>query len=52
MEVGDLSLLPAAFVRTRHEPDKTALLAALKAGRTIPGAILAQGEEILTVRTN
>jgi len=50
VEVSDASLLPGAFVRTKHEPDKAALLAALKAGQTIPGAILAQGDETLTVK--
>ncbi len=50
VEVSDATCLPAAYVRTKHEPDKAALLAALKAGETIPGAALAQGEETLTVR--
>jgi hypothetical protein len=50
VEVADASLLPGAFVRTKHEPDKAALLAALKAGQTIPGAALAQGDETLTVK--
>jgi len=50
VEVSDASLLPTAFVRTKQEPDKAALLAALKAGQTIPGAILAQGDETLTVK--
>ena len=36
VEVTAAALLPAAFVRTKHEPDKAALLAALKAGQTIP----------------
>ncbi|MBV9748463.1 MAG: hypothetical protein JO157_06600 [Acetobacteraceae bacterium] len=49
-EGGDVALLPAAFVRTKHEPDRAALLAALKAGQTIPGAVLAPGDETLTVR--
>ena len=50
VEVADAALLPAAYVRTRTEPDKAALLAALKAGEAIPGAALAQGEETLAVR--
>ena len=51
VEVADPALLPPAYVRTRQEPDKPALLAALKAGETIPGAVLARGDETLTVRT-
>ena len=51
VEVTNVSLLPAAYVRTKQEPDKAALLAALKADQTIPGAELVQGEETLTVRT-
>ena len=50
VEVADASLLPAPYVRTRTEPDKAALLAALRAGETIPGAVLAQGDETLTVK--
>ena len=50
VEVADAALLPAAYVRTRTEPDKAALLAALKAGEAIPGAALAQGEETLAVK--
>lgn len=51
LEVADPALLPDPFVRTRREPDKAALLAALKAGEAIPGAVLARGDETLTVRT-
>ena len=50
VEVADAALLPPAYVRTRQEPDKAALLAALKAGQAIPGAVLAQGDETLTVK--
>ena len=50
VEVSNLSLLPPAYVRTKQEADKAALLAPLKAGQTIPGAELVQGEETLTVR--
>ena len=50
VEVADPALLPPAFVRTRREPDKAALLAALKAGDAIPGAVLARGDETLTVK--
>ena len=50
-EVSDLALLPERFVRLKREPDKAPLLAALKAGEAVPGAVLARGEETLTVRT-
>ena len=50
VEVADPALLPPAYVRTRQEPDKAALLAALKAGQAIPGAALARGDETLTVK--
>ena len=50
VEVADPVLLPDPYVRTRREPDKAALLAALKAGAAIPGAVLARGDETLTVK--
>ena len=50
VEVADPGLLPASYVRTKREPDKAALLAALKAGEEIPGAVLARGDETLTVK--
>ena len=50
VEVADPALLPEPYVRIRREPDKTALLAALKAGEAVPGAVLARGEETLSVR--
>ena len=49
-EVSDLNLLPERFVRLKREPDKAPLLAALKAGEAIPGAVLARGDETLTVK--
>ena len=51
VEIGRIDLLPERYVRIRREPDKAALLAALKAGEAIPEATLARGEETLTVRT-
>ena len=50
VEVADPALLPDPYVRTKREPDKAALLAALRAGETIPGAVLARGDETLTVK--
>lgn len=50
VEVADPGLLPDPYVRTKREPDKAALLAALKAGEAIPGAVLARGDETLTVK--
>ncbi len=50
VEVADAGLLPEPYVRTKREPDKPALLAALKAGESIPGAALARGDETLTVK--
>ncbi len=50
VEVADPALLPDLYVRTRREPDKAALLAALKAGEAIPGAVLARSDETLTVK--
>lgn len=40
VEVTDVTLLPADYVRTKIEPDKVALAADLKAGQAIPGAYL------------
>lgn len=49
VEVTDESALPAEYVRVTTAPDKTALMAALKAGE-VPGARLVPGEPGLTVR--
>ncbi len=49
-EISDIDLLPERFVRTKREPDKAPLLAALKAGEAIPGAALARGDETLAVK--
>lgn len=49
VEIHDPALLPAAYVRTKSEPDKAALSTDLKAGKAIPGAALVQGDETLTV---
>ena len=49
-EVSSLDLLPERYVRLKREPDKAPLLAALKAGEDVSGAVLVRGEEILTVK--
>lgn len=45
----DESLLPKEFVRTKTEPDKLAIKAALASG-TVPGAIMSNGSETLQVK--
>ena len=41
---------PQGYARTRIEPDKTAIKAALEAGETMPGASLVTGKPIVQVR--
>lgn len=43
--------LPEQYVRVKREADKRGILEALKAGETILGASLANGEPCLSVRT-
>ncbi|HET8636404.1 MAG TPA: siphovirus Gp157 family protein [Acidobacteriaceae bacterium] len=47
----DDSALPDRFIRVKREPDKSALLAALKSGEDIPGATLSNGSPSLQLRT-
>lgn len=49
--ITDEAAIPDQFVRTKREPDKAALLAALKVGYEIPGAVLANGIDTLQLRT-
>ena len=42
--------LPKAFVKVIKTPDKTAIKAALDAGRKVKGAAIKTGEDVLTVR--
>ena len=49
--VVDEAALPSAFIRTRTEPDKTAIAAALKAGETVAGAELGNGGRGISIRT-
>jgi hypothetical protein len=48
--ITDEDLLPAAFVRTKTEPDKTLIAAALKAGQAVPGADLTNATPSLMVK--
>lgn len=50
VEVTDESALPADYVRVSTAPDKTAIMAAFKAGQIVPGAELKPGEPGLSVR--
>lgn len=47
----DEAALPDQFIRTRREPDKTALLQAMKAGEAVTGATLSNSLPSLQVRT-
>lgn len=42
---------PQGYARTRIEPDKAAIKAALEQGETMPGASLVTGQPIIQVRT-
>lgn len=50
--ITDETALPPAMVRTRTEPDKLLIAAALKAGGEVPGAAMSNSGETLAVRTN
>lgn len=47
----DPAILPDALVRIKREPDKTAILAALKGGEIVPGCTLGNGSPSLMVKT-
>lgn len=49
--VTDETALPEQFIRTRREPDKAALMVALKGGAEVPGAVLNNGLPSLQLRT-
>lgn len=51
VEITDEAELPQGFVKIVRQPDKTAIGAALKAGETVPGAVLRAGDVSLTIRT-
>jgi hypothetical protein len=50
--ITDLALIPPTLMRQADPtPDKAAIAKALKAGGTVPGAELRNGQPILTIRT-
>lgn len=51
VEITDAEALPQGFFKTERKPLSKEILAALKAGQTIPGAELRIGEAGLTMRT-
>lgn len=50
VEITDEAKLPKAYVKVATTPDKTAIKAALDAGKTVKGAQMKTGEETLSVR--
>jgi phage host-nuclease inhibitor protein Gam len=48
--ISDENMLPDGYMRIKKEPDKAAILEALKAGQAVPGAVLSNGGRTLTVR--
>jgi hypothetical protein len=48
--VTDEASLPPAFVRTKTEPDKTAIKRELTRGGDVPGALLSNGDDYLEIR--
>jgi hypothetical protein len=51
VRVTDETALPAEFLRTRTEPDKTAIKAAIEAGQIVPGAETSNGLPTIQIRT-
>lgn len=51
VKILDDELVPESFMRIKKEPDKTAILDALKAGKIVSGASLSNGTPSLTIRT-
>lgn len=52
VEIVDEEALPKAFVKVVKTPDKTAIKAALDAGKKVRGAAIKTGEDVLTVRVS
>ncbi len=51
--ITDDAAIPAEFMRQPEpQPDKAAILAAMKEGRNVPGAVLRNGAPTLTIRVN
>lgn len=49
--ISDETALPEAYVRTKREPNKVAILEALEQGKSVPGATLSNRTPTLTIRT-
>lgn len=52
VEIIDETELPQGFVKVTRSPDKSAIRTALKAGETVPGAVLTPGLPGLMIRSN
>lgn len=50
VEIYDETALPEELTRVRKEPDKTKIKEALSNGQFVPGAVLTNGSETLSVR--
>ncbi|MDO3431163.1 siphovirus Gp157 family protein [Rhizobium sp. CBN3] len=50
VEIVDETAVPARFLKVVKTPDKTAIKAALDAGKKVKGAAIKTGDDILTVR--
>ena len=50
VEITDEALLPVSMMKVVSNPDKTAIKAAMDAGKAVPGAQLKTGEATLSVR--
>lgn len=50
VDVTDMDALPQGYFATERKADKTAIGNALKAGETIPGALLKRGDDSVSVR--
>lgn len=51
VEIADEDALPEQFVKISRTPDKNAIREALARGEPVPGAVLGNGSETLTIRT-
>lgn len=49
--ITDESALPQSYLRTKIEPDKSLISAALKSGQHVTGAILSNAEDTISIRT-
>lgn len=50
VEITDEEALPNRYIKVSYTPDKTAIKAALDAGRKVKGAAIKTGEDVVTVR--